>query len=90
MTRPTRGRQVVYRSRTGDYSCTATITCTTDTLWPRGVELGHVPDLSTDRHVHLHVLTPGAKAQYQEHNVPFSPEQGDSQLPGSWTWPVRS
>jgi hypothetical protein len=57
--KPTIGRIVVYRSRTGDYDVPAIINCTTDTLNPKGVEAGYVPDLSSDLHVHLTVFTPG-------------------------------
>lgn len=56
---PTIGRIVIYRSRTGDYSVPAIITATQETLNAKGVELGHVPDLSGERHVHLTVFTPG-------------------------------
>lgn len=59
MTPPPIGRIVIYRSRTGDYSVPAIITATKTTLNPKGVELGHVPDLSSDNHVHLTVFTPG-------------------------------
>lgn len=57
--RITIGRVVIYRSRTGDYDVPAIVSATTDTLNPKGVELGHVPALSTPNHVHLTVLTPG-------------------------------
>ena len=57
--RPTIGRIVIYRSRTGDYDVPAIVTATTDTLNAKGVELGHVPALSSDEHVHLTVLSPG-------------------------------
>jgi hypothetical protein len=57
--KPTIGRIVIYRSRTGDYDVPAIVTATTETLNPKGVELGHVPDLSSEEHVHLTVLTPG-------------------------------
>jgi hypothetical protein len=56
---PSIGRIVVYRSRTGDYDIPAIINCTVDTLNAKGVELGHVPALSSDMHVHLTVFTPG-------------------------------
>lgn len=56
---PSIGRIVIYRSRTGDYDVPAMITATKNTLNPKGVELGHVPDLSGDDHVHLTVFTPG-------------------------------
>jgi hypothetical protein len=57
--KPTLGRIVIYRSRTGDYDVPAIVTATQDSLNPKGVELGHVPALSSDAHVHLTVLTPG-------------------------------
>jgi hypothetical protein len=57
--KPTIGRIVIYRSRTGDYDVPAIVTATVDTLNPKGVELGHVPALTDDTHVHLTVLTPG-------------------------------
>jgi hypothetical protein len=56
---PTIGRIVIYRSRTGDYDVPAIVTATTETLNPKGVELGHVPPLSCDTNVHLTVFTPG-------------------------------
>lgn len=57
--KPTIGRIVIYRSRTGDYDVPAIITATTETLNPKGVELGHVPPLSSDQHVHLTCFTAG-------------------------------
>lgn len=57
--KPTIGRIVIYRSRTGDYDVPAIINAVQATLNPKGVELGHVPDLSSDTHVHLTVFTPG-------------------------------
>jgi hypothetical protein len=57
--KPTIGRIVIYRSRTGDYDVPAIVTATTATLNAKGVELGHVPPLSGEEHVHLTVLTPG-------------------------------
>jgi hypothetical protein len=57
--RPTLGRIVIYRSRTGDYDVPAIINATEETLNAKGVELGHVPPLSGDMHVHLTVFTPG-------------------------------
>lgn len=59
MDKPTIGRIVTYRSRTGDYDLPAIVNCTTETLSPKGVEAGHVPDLSGDMCVHLTVFTPG-------------------------------
>lgn len=57
--RPTIGRIVIYRSRTGTYDVPAIITATTETLNPKGVEAGHVPALSSEGHVHLTVFTSG-------------------------------
>jgi hypothetical protein len=57
--KPTIGRIVIYRSRTGDYDVPAIITATVETLNPKGVELGHIPALSSDDHVHLTCFTAG-------------------------------
>lgn len=54
------GRIVMYRSRTGAYSCPAIITATVDTLHQANVEAGHIVGLTSERHVHLTVFTPGA------------------------------
>jgi hypothetical protein len=60
------GRIVIYRSRTGNYSCPAIVTATVDTLAEVGVRRyedtgGHegVPPLTSEMHVHLTVFTPG-------------------------------
>ncbi len=96
-------RAVVYRSKTGSYDLPAVVTATVDTLDPKGVELGHVPALSSPAHVHLTVFTCGkqgtaregnavnneaAGGSYQEFDIPFCPE-GDEIEPGTWRWPVR-
>lgn len=57
--KPTIGRIVIYRSRTGDYDVPAIVNCTVETINAKGVEAGHVPPLSSPEHVHLTVLTPG-------------------------------
>lgn len=56
---PKLGMDVLYRSRTGDYDVPAKITANVHTLNPKGVKLGHIPELSGDKHVHLTVFTPG-------------------------------
>lgn len=56
---PSLGRIVLYRSRTGDYDVPAIVTATVATLNPKGVELGHIPRLSGDEHVHLTCFTAG-------------------------------
>lgn len=92
MQRPSLGRQVVYRSNTGNYDLTATITATEDTLWPEGVERGDVPPLTSKDHVHLHVFTPGALVHYQEHDVPLSDDAGvvgAEHAARTWRWPDR-
>lgn len=57
--KPTIGRVVIYRSRTGVYSVPAIITATTDTLYQPNVDAGLMDGLTDDNHVHLTVLTPG-------------------------------
>lgn len=59
LAKPTIGRIVIYRSRTGDYDVPAIVTATSETLNRKGVEAGYVPDLASDQHVHLTVFTPG-------------------------------
>lgn len=59
MTLPRLCDRVRYRSRTGAYVLAAMVTATTETLYRVGVEEGHVPDLTDERHVHLAVFTPG-------------------------------
>lgn len=61
--RPTLGRIVIYRSKTGTYSMPAIITATLDSLYQPNVDAGHVPALSSDQHVHLTVLTPGTPGE---------------------------
>lgn len=58
-TRPSIGRVVVYRSRTGNYSVPAIVNCTVDSIYQPGVEAGFVPALSDPNNVHLTVLSPG-------------------------------
>lgn len=57
--KPTIGRIVIYRSRTGNYDCPAKATATRETLHRPNVEAGLIADLSGDSHVHLTVFTPG-------------------------------
>lgn len=57
--RPSVGRIVLYRSRTGSYTVPAVITAVAESLNPAGVEAGHVPALTGDGHVHLTVFAPG-------------------------------
>jgi len=64
--RPSIGRIVTFRSRTGNYDVPAIITCTGDTLAEVGVRVYEesegeqgIPPLTSPTHVHLHVFTPG-------------------------------
>lgn len=59
MSTPTIGRIVSYRSKTGRYSVPAIITATQATLFEDAVQAGAIPAVSSETHVHLHVLTPG-------------------------------
>lgn len=66
--KPTIGRIVVYRSRTGGYDVPAIITATRDTLNRKVVQAGYVPDLTDDEHVHLTVFTPGMPGLRKPHH----------------------
>jgi hypothetical protein len=57
--KPTIGRVVWYRSKTGNYTLTADVISTKDKLYRPGVEAGFMPDLDSDTHVHLLVKTAG-------------------------------
>lgn len=87
--KPTIGRIVHYRSKTGNYIMPAIIVATKDTLWPEGVERGDVPDLDDENHVHLECFTPGKNEHYQEFNVPYIAENDGAASAGSWFWPER-
>jgi hypothetical protein len=56
--KPTIGRIVWYRSRTGKYTVPAIISATTETLYRPNVEAGFIDDLGENQ-VHLTVFTPG-------------------------------
>lgn len=94
--RPSIGRIVIYRSRTGEYDLPAIVTATVDTLDPKGVELGHIDPLSSPFHVHLTVFTcghPGTAREgnevnqaqtsgtYQEFDVPLRLPDGATRPP---------
>lgn len=68
--RPSIGRIVIFRSRTGRYSVPAIITATQESLVPLGVDAWResegargVPPLTDPHGVHLTVLTPGIPGQ---------------------------
>lgn len=79
---PFLGQTVAYVSRTGEYELPALVTMTRESQFTPGIEKGAVPALSSERHVHLHVFTPGRQGSYQEFNVPF----GEEDTPRSWHW----
>lgn len=58
-TKPSIGRVVVYRSRTGNYSVPAIINCAVDSIYQPGVEHGFVPPITGKDNVHLTVFSPG-------------------------------
>lgn len=60
MAKPSVGRIVLYRSKTGTYTVPAIVSCTERSLNPAGVDAGAIPALSGEDHVHLTVLTPGS------------------------------
>lgn len=68
------GRVVWYRSKTGTYTCPATITATTDSLYLPNVEAGHLLPLSSDTHVHLTVDTPGLQGHVSATTAQNHPE----------------
>ena len=80
--KPTIGRVVLYRSRTGNYTVPAIITATADSLhWPN-VEAGYIAGVSNVMHVHLSALTPGKPGTR-------GPENVDMQVPDSPERPIR-
>lgn len=60
MPRPSMGRIVWYRSRTGDYACAALITATKDgPVCQRNIDEGYMVGFTSATHVHLDVRSPG-------------------------------
>lgn len=88
---PTPGRDVLYRSKTGNYVLPAKVSVTIDNLFRPGVESGDLADLETPLHVHLKVINPGP--EYVEFNVPHAKQHPDYDSreepfpPGTWRWP---
>jgi hypothetical protein len=82
---PTIGRIVVYRSRSARYVMPAVVSATRETLWRPGVEAGALPDLDSDRHVHLTVFTPGRQGHTtgEQSLAPVAHEGGPSPFPRS-------
>lgn len=67
--RPSIGRIVVYRSRTGAWSVPAIVAATQETLNVDLVKAGYCPDLDSPEHVHLVVFSPGRPMTPQEQTV---------------------
>lgn len=80
--KPTIGRVVLYRSRTGNYTVPAIITATTDSLYQPNVDAGHIAGLTDEQHVHLSALTPGKPGTRGSENV-------DMLVPDSDARPIR-
>jgi hypothetical protein len=73
--KPTVGRIVLYRMKTGTGIIPALINGTTESLNPLGIEVGALPPLSSDLHVHLVCFTPGRKGTRIEGTPEITPEQ---------------
>jgi hypothetical protein len=86
--KPSIGRIVHYRSKTGNYIMPAMIIATQDSLWAAGVEKGDVDPITDPTNVHLLCFTTGKQIQYQEFNVPQVPGP-DRMIPQTWWWPER-
>lgn len=86
--KPTIGRIVHYRSKTGNYTMPAMIVATKDSLWQEGVDKGDVPAITDKNHVHLLCYTTGKNIQYQEFDVPMVAGPREAE-PGTWWWPER-
>ncbi len=79
----------MYRGKQGYQALrAAVISCTVDTLDPRGVEQGAIPPLTDETRVHLNVFTPSNLMMFVEYDVPQA--EGEDPGPGEWAWPKRS
>lgn len=70
--KPSLGRIVHYRSRTGDYTLAAIVAATQADLYRPNVEAGFIPDLDSDMHVHLVCFTPGLPGAGQDPSKAFA------------------
>lgn len=61
--KPSLGRIVIYRSRTGNYSCPAMVVATRETLHIPNVEAGWIPNITDETNVHLVVFSAGKPGQ---------------------------
>ncbi|MFD8529424.1 hypothetical protein ACFV0L_18590 [Streptosporangium canum] len=82
---PTTGEIVRYQGKQGLHAVRAAIvTADVTTLDPRGVEVGAVPALDDEFHVHLWVFTPGKVGGFHEYNIPPGTQ------PGTWHRPAAA
>lgn len=78
---PRLGAVVWFRSRTGRWTAPAVVTAVLDSLYQPNVEAGHLPPLTSDRHVHLTVLTPGRPGHVSDETRDTHPELADPDRP---------
>lgn len=78
---PRLGAVVWFRSRTGRWTAPAVVTAVLDSLYQPNVEAGHLPPLTSDRHVHLTVLTPGRPGHVSDETRETHPELADPDRP---------
>lgn len=86
---PVLGDVVHYRGKEGVQALRAAIvSCTLVELDPQNVVDGNISDLDDEMHVHLHVITPGARGHFEEFNIDYSVADENGNIPpGTWTWP---
>lgn len=88
---PSPGRDILYKSKLGNYILPGKVVVTLDNLYPEGVAKGDIASLNSPAHVHAKVFSPGE--DYVEENVPHASAHPDYDLesnpfpPGSWIWP---
>lgn len=88
---PTPGRDILYKSKLGNYILPGKAVVTIDNLFSEGVEAGLIDGLTTPVHIHAKVFSPGD--DYVEQNIPHARVHPDYDSetnpfpPGSWAWP---
>ncbi len=99
---PVVGSVIHYVSKVSGAELAAIVTGTQTSLLPEGIASGGVPPVSSDEHVHLHVLTPGRPGHGREraeamgvdtsHNQAGYYQEWDvphdeGKAGGTWHWP---
>lgn len=79
--KPSLGRIVLFRSKTGRWTAPAIVTAVTESLFQPNVDAGHLHPLSSDTHVHLTVFTPGIQGHVSEETAREHPELADPNRP---------